>query len=65
VEDIDLWEKDPEFVRVRIKINRKVPILQGTTASLQGSFTGVTTIQLQGAVKGAPPIEERDRKACP
>ena len=65
VEDIDLWEKDPEFVRVRIKINRKVPILQGTTASLQGSFTGVTTIQLQGAVKGAPPIEEKGPEGVP
>ncbi|MFM9936555.1 MAG: MlaD family protein [Novosphingobium sp.] len=58
VKDISLWEKDPSFVRVRIKVDRKVPILQGTTASLQGSFTGVSTIQLSGAVKGAPPINE-------
>ena len=58
VKDISLWEKDPSFVRVRIKVDQKVPILQGTTASLQGSFTGVSTIQLSGAVKGAPPIDE-------
>lgn len=58
VAEIALWEQDPGFVRVRIKIDRKVPILMGTTASLQGSFTGVTTIQLSGAVKGAPPITE-------
>jgi len=58
VKDISLWEKDPSFVRVRIKLDQKVPILQGTTASLQGSFTGVSTIQLAGAVKGAPPIDE-------
>jgi phospholipid/cholesterol/gamma-HCH transport system substrate-binding protein len=58
VKDISLWEKDPSFVRVRIKVDQKVPILQGTTAILQGSFTGVTTIQLAGAVKGAPPITE-------
>ena len=58
VKEITLWEKDPSFVRVRIKVDRKVPILQGTTASLQGSFTGVSTIQLSGAIKGAPPIAE-------
>ena len=58
VKDISLWEKDPSFVRVRIKVDQKVPILQGTTASLQGSFTGVSTIQLSGAVKGAPLITE-------
>ena len=58
VAEIALWEKDPEFVRVRITVNKNVPILIGTTASLQGSFTGVSTIQLSGAVKGAPPITE-------
>ncbi len=58
VRDIALWEKDPSFVRVRIRIDREVPILQGTSASLQGSFTGVSTIQLSGAIKGAPPIDE-------
>jgi phospholipid/cholesterol/gamma-HCH transport system substrate-binding protein len=58
VSQIALWEKDPEFVRVRITVNKSVPILVGTTASLQGSFTGVTTIQLSGAVKGAPPITD-------
>lgn len=65
VKDIELWARDPEFVRVRIKVDQKVPILQGTTASLQGSFTGVTTIQLQGAVKGAPPISEPGPEGAP
>jgi phospholipid/cholesterol/gamma-HCH transport system substrate-binding protein len=58
VAEIALWPKDPEYVRVRVTVNKKVPILVGTTASLQGSFTGVTTIQLTGAIKGAPPITE-------
>ena len=68
VKEIELWERDPEFVRVRIAVDRKVPILQGTTASLQGSFTGVSTIQLSGAVKGAPAIEcpeQNKRATCP
>ena len=65
VKDISLWEKDPSFVRVRIKLDQKVPILQGTTASLQGSFTGVSTIQLSGAIKGAPPIDEPGPAGAP
>ena len=60
VKMIELWRKDPSFVHVRIAVNVDVPILQGTTATIQGvGFTGVSEIQLVGAVKGAPPI------ACP
>ena len=58
VEEIELWPQDPEFVRVRIRVKEGVPILQGTTATVLGSFTGVSTIQLDGARKGAPPITE-------
>lgn len=58
VSTIALWKKDPAYVRVRITVNKSVPILIGTTASLQGSFTGVTTIQLKGAIKGMPPITD-------
>ncbi len=68
VKEIELWKRDPEFVRVRIAVDQKVPILQGTIASMQGSFTGVSTIQLTGAVKGAPRIEcpkENKRATCP
>ncbi|PZT85684.1 MAG: MCE family protein, partial [Citromicrobium sp.] len=56
VSQIVLWEKDPEFVRVRITVKEEVPILVGTTATIQGSFTGVSTIMLDGARSGAPPI---------
>ncbi|MGZ9927691.1 MlaD family protein, partial [Escherichia coli] len=56
VKQIALWEKDPQFVRVRIAVNEEVPILVGTTATIQGSFTGVSTILLDGARSGAPPI---------
>lgn len=62
---IELWRKDPEFVRVRIKINDQVPILQGTTATIQGSFTGVSKIQLVGATRGAPPITEIGPEGAP
>ncbi len=65
IASIELWPKDPSFVRVRIKIDEKVPILQGTTATIQGSFTGVSNIQLEGAVKGAPPITEPGPEGAP
>lgn len=69
VKDIELWRRDPNFVRVRIMVKRDTPILQGTTATIQGvGFTGVSEIVLDGAVKGAPPIicPEQDRHtACP
>lgn len=69
IEKIELWGPDPEFVRVRIAIDRKVPILLGTVATINGvGFTGVSEIQLDGAVKGAPPLAcpaENPRSACP
>ncbi len=69
IDSIKLWEDDPQFVRVRISINQSVPILQGTIATISGvGFTGVSEIQLDGAVKGAPPITcptENPRSACP
>ncbi|WP_299309232.1 MlaD family protein [uncultured Croceicoccus sp.] len=65
VKQIRLWDKDPEFVRVRIEIDESVPILQGTTATMQGSFTGVSTIQMEGAVRGAPPITEIGPEGVP
>ncbi len=69
IETIKLWEPDPEFVRVRISIDDKVPVLQGTMATISGiGFTGVSEIQLDGAIKGAPPIicpADNPRSACP
>ncbi len=65
VDTIELWRKDPSFVRVRIKIDDGVPILQGVTATMQGSFTGVSNIQLEGAVKGAPPLTEIGPEGAP
>jgi phospholipid/cholesterol/gamma-HCH transport system substrate-binding protein len=59
VEEIKLLPDSPEFVRVRIAVYRDTPILQGTTATIAGvGFTGVSQINLDGAVKDAPPIDE-------
>lgn len=69
VSQIQLWPKDPQFVRVRIKVDEGTPILVGTTATIQGSFTGVSTILLDGARRGAPPLtcegEGVGKTACP
>ena len=56
VTEIELWKKDPGFVRVRIAVNKDVPIRVGTSATMQGSFTGVAIVQLEGASKDAPEL---------
>lgn len=59
IEEIKLMPDSPEFVRVRISVDEGVPVLQGTTATISGvGFTGVSQINLDGAIKGAPPITE-------
>jgi phospholipid/cholesterol/gamma-HCH transport system substrate-binding protein len=59
VREIELWPDDPQFVRVRIDVDESVPVLQGTTAAMEGvGFTGVSQVSLAGAVKGAPPISD-------
>lgn len=68
VVSIALMPEQPDFVRVRISVREDVPVLQGTTATIQGiGFTGVSQIQLDGAIKGAPPITcpEGESNACP
>jgi phospholipid/cholesterol/gamma-HCH transport system substrate-binding protein len=64
VTQITLSSDNPEFVRVRIRIKEDVPILVGTQATIQASFTGVSTILLDGARKNAPPIT-CETTACP
>ncbi|MEO0062499.1 MAG: hypothetical protein RLZZ08_1059 [Pseudomonadota bacterium] len=58
VTQIELWRQNPEFVRVRVSLQKEIPVLQGTTASISASFTGVSNVSLGGAVRGAPPITE-------
>ena len=64
VTEIALAKDNPEFVRVRIKVGEDVPILVGTQATIQASFTGVSTILLDGARKDNPPIT-CETTACP
>jgi phospholipid/cholesterol/gamma-HCH transport system substrate-binding protein len=68
VKQIALWPNDPQYVRVRITVDPDTPVLRGTTASIQSSFTGTSTVQLDGARKGASPIvcpEQNTQADCP
>ncbi|HEY0625697.1 MAG TPA: MlaD family protein [Allosphingosinicella sp.] len=66
VELIALEPNSPEFVRVRIAVREDTPVLQGTTATIQGvGFTGVSQIQLDGATRGAPPITQKGPYGVP
>lgn len=69
VEKIELWKRDPSFVKVRISVKDGTPVLQGTTATIAGvGFTGVSEIVLDGAVKGAALIQcpaENAAAVCP
>ena len=66
IKEISLLPDRPEFVWVRIDIDAETPVLQGTTAQIKGvGFTGVSEIQLDGAVKGGRPIEQLGPQGCP
>jgi phospholipid/cholesterol/gamma-HCH transport system substrate-binding protein len=63
---VSLLPARPEFVWVRIEIDNETPVLQGTTAQIKGvGFTGVSEIQLGGAVKGARAITQVGPQGCP
>lgn len=66
VKKVELWKKDPDFVRVRIAVTEDTPILEGTTATIQSvSFTAPPNIQLDGAVKDAPAITDLGPEGVP
>jgi len=66
IKQISLLPERPEFVWVRIEVDAETPVLQGTTAQIKGvGFTGVSEIQLDGAVKGSRPIAQPGPQGCP
>jgi phospholipid/cholesterol/gamma-HCH transport system substrate-binding protein len=66
IKQVSLLPARPEFVWVRIDVDNETPVLQGTTAQIKGvGFTGVSEIQLGGAVKGARPITQVGPQGCP
>jgi phospholipid/cholesterol/gamma-HCH transport system substrate-binding protein len=65
VAKISLLPSRPEFVWVRVDVDQQTPVLQGTTAQIKGvGFTGVSEIQLDGAVRGSPPVQQLGPEGC-
>ena len=66
ITQISLLPERPEFVWVRLEVDEGTPVLQGTTAEIKGvGFTGVSEIQLTGAVKGGRPLAQAGPQGCP
>ena len=67
IESINLVPNSPQFVRVRIDIDDETPVLEGSTATIRSTFTGLSSIQIdppEATPRGqrAPPRREI---ACP
>ena len=66
ITQISLLPDRPEFVWVRIEVDESTPVLRGTTAQIKGvGFTGVSEIQLDGAIKGAQALTTPGPQGCP
>src|SRR5574338_1052271 len=66
VQRISLLPNRPEFVWVRVEVDEQTPVLQGTSAEIHGvGFTGVSEIQLTGAERGRPAIQQLGPQGCP
>ena len=49
IERIELWKRDPSFVRVRIKVDEGVPVVVGTTATIPPLMDAVWQARGRGA----------------
>src|SRR3982751_2660239 len=66
VSKMGLLPNRPEFVWVRIEVNEQTPVIQGTSAEIHSvSLAGANEIQLNGAQRGQPPIEQIGPQGCP
>src|SRR3954468_11137830 len=66
VQKISLLPNRPEFIWVRIEVDEQTPVLQGTSAQIHGvGFTGVSEIQLTGAERGRPAVQQAGPQGCP
>ncbi len=66
VSKISLLPNRPEFVWVRIQVDEQTPVLEGTTAEIHSvSLAGANEIQLNGAQRGRPAIEQLGPQGCP
>lgn len=66
ITEIRIPLESPQLVRVRIEVDKELPVLKGTTAAVEGvGFTGVSQIQLRGVMQGGERITEIGRYGVP
>ncbi|HST35661.1 MAG TPA: MlaD family protein [Allosphingosinicella sp.] len=67
IESINLIPESPQFVRVRINVKDDTPILEGSTATVRQTFTGLSSIQIDPAEAPAAGKARRPRReiVCP
>lgn len=65
VDSISLEPQSPQFVRVRIRVKSDLPVLQGTTATIRSTFTGVASIQLDPPEPRPGQSARRPEIRCP
>ncbi|TMJ17377.1 MAG: MCE family protein [Alphaproteobacteria bacterium] len=68
IQSINLEPQSPNFIRVRIKVKDRTPVLEGSTATIRGvGFTGVSQIQIDPPENPAPGQPRRRHREiqCP
>jgi phospholipid/cholesterol/gamma-HCH transport system substrate-binding protein len=67
IESITLEPQSPNFIRVRIAVLQDTPILEGSTATIRSTFTGISTIQIDPPPPPGPGERPRPRRelTCP
>jgi phospholipid/cholesterol/gamma-HCH transport system substrate-binding protein len=66
VRRIALVPDDPGRVRVRVRIDEEVPILEGSVATMEAQgLTGVAFLQIEGGFQGAEPIKSKPGEPVP
>lgn len=67
IESINLVPNSPQFVRVRINVDGDTPILEGSTATIRSTFTGLSSIQIDPAEAPEAGKARRPRReiVCP
>lgn len=67
IQSINLEPQSPQFIRVRVTISEDTPVLEGSTATIRSTFTGVSTIQIdppENPPAGQPRRPRRELR-CP
>lgn len=67
IQSINLEPQSPQFIRVRIRVSDDTPVLEGSTATIRSTFTGISTIQLDPPENPQPGQPRRPRRelSCP